>query len=55
MNFRVISLARIGCASRARDLGAILHRAKEQDLDGPLLNAVLPSNQREIISCSWSL
>src|SRR2546429_4651886 len=30
---------------------AILHRDKEQDLDGPLLNALLPSNQRQIISC----
>jgi GDP-mannose 6-dehydrogenase len=31
-----------------RDLRALLHRAKEQDVDCPLLSAVLPSNQRQI-------
>jgi len=31
-----------------RDLRALLHRAKEQDVDCLLLNAVLPSNQRQI-------
>ena len=31
------------------DLRALLHRAKEQDVDCPLLNAILPSNQRHIL------
>lgn len=31
-----------------RDLRALLHRAKEQDVDCPLLSAVLPSNQHQI-------
>jgi len=31
-----------------KDLRALLHRAKRQDVDCPLLNAVLPSNQRQI-------
>jgi GDP-mannose 6-dehydrogenase len=31
-----------------RDLRALVHRAKEQDVDCPLLGAVLPSNQRQI-------
>ena len=31
-----------------RDLRALLHRAKEQDVACPLLNAVLPSNQCQI-------
>jgi GDP-mannose 6-dehydrogenase len=31
-----------------RDLRALLHRAKEQEVECPLLNAVLPSNQQQI-------
>ena len=31
-----------------RDLRALLRRAKEQDVDCPMLNAVLPSNQQQI-------
>ena len=31
-----------------QDLRALLHRAREQDVDCPLLNAILPSNQRQI-------
>jgi GDP-mannose 6-dehydrogenase len=32
----------------SRDLRAVLHRAKEQEVDCPLLSAVLPSNQVQI-------
>ena len=31
------------------DLRTLVHRAKEQDVDCPLLNAVLPSNQGQIV------
>jgi hypothetical protein len=48
MNLRVIASG-TSDAPLQPGTSAILHRDKEQDLDGPLLNALLPSNQRQMI------